>query len=360
MSAWLRPAVAALLLGLALLCLPPVAVASGSPRRAAPPAGFFGVVPQGPLAESDFERMQGAVETLRFPVYWPQVEPVSGVYDFGRLDELAAAAADHGLRLLPFVLATPSWLGKDPYRPPLASARARGAWQQFLRALVSRYGPHGDFWRSRSRRSPIRRWQVWNEPNFRVFWHPRPAPVQYAKLLALSAAAIRGRDPGAEIVLAGVAPVGSGFLPWTYLRRFYRVPGVKRNFDLVALHPYSIQVWRMAAQIELAREAMDSAGDARTPILITELSVASDGEIPSAFVRGELGQARYLHQAFQLLLEKRRQWRIAGVDWYAWQDSAQPDPRCGFCQGAGLLRLNGSAKPSWGAYRQMVRLAGVR
>lgn len=355
-----RLGLAALLLGLAFVVQPSAATASGSPRHAPLPPGFFGVVPQGPLEESDFERMQGTVETLRFPIYWPEIEPVSGVYDFSRLDALAGAAADHGLKLLPFVLATPSWLGKDPYRPPLGSARARRAWQRFLRALVARYGPQGSFWRSRARRSPIRRWQVWNEPNFRVFWHPRPAPRQYARLLALAASAIRGGDPGAEIVLAGVAPVGAGFLPWTYLRRLYRVPGVKRSFDLAALHPYSIQVWRTAAQIELAREAMDAAGDAKTPILVTELSVASDGESPSVFVRGELGQAGYLRRAFQLLLKKRRQWGIAGVDWYAWRDSARPDPRCGFCQGAGLLRLNGSAKPSWGAYRQMVRLAGVR
>jgi hypothetical protein len=356
-----RPVLALLpaVLVIALVSAAGALAADPEPVRS-PPPGFFGVVPQGEVRAGGFARMQGTVETLRVPVYWPQIEPVSGIYDFTRLDALAGGAADHGIELLPFVLATPPWLGPDAARPPLRTARERKAWKRFLKALVSRYGSGGYFWRDRGRRVPIRRWQIWNEPNFRVFWHPRPAPRQYARLLALAANAIRGRDPGAEIVLAGVAPVGAGFLPWTFLRRLYRVPGVKRNFDVLALHPYSVRAGTMVAQIELARRAMVAAGDARTPILISELGVASRGDIPSAFVVGEIGQANYLRRTFELLLGGRRRWRIAGVDWYAWRDGTRPDPHCGFCQGAGLLRLDGSAKPAWWAYRQVARSVGVR
>jgi hypothetical protein len=349
---------AGLLVLLALAAGP--ADAAARPAHPRLPEGFFGVVTPGDVDAGDLARMRGSVGTLRFPVYWPQVEPVSGIYDFSRLDALVGDAADQGIELLPFVVATPPWLGGDAVRPPIWTARARGAWKRFLRALVSRYGPDGAFWQGRQRREPIRRWQIWNEPNFVIFWHPRPAPAQYAKLLRLAAAAIRGRDPGAEIVLAGVAPVGAGFLPWTYLRRLYRVPGVKRSFDLVALHPYAVRVGKVAAQIELARQAMIEAGDGKTQVLVSELGIASHGDIPSAFVLGELGQARYLRRAFGLLLERRRRWRIAGVDWYAWRDIPRADPHCGFCQGAGLLRLDGSAKPAWWAYRRLARVPGVR
>lgn len=362
MKARLRQAAVGFRLGLLLLPVLAVGAADASSARAAAPLPreFFGVVAQGEVGGSDLARMQGTVGTLRVSVYWPEVEPISGVYDFTRLDRVVGAAADREIEVLPFVLATPSWLGGDPDRPPIWNAGARAAWKRFLQALVSRYGHEGSFWQGRPARRPIRRWQVWNEPNFRVFWHPRPAPSQYATLLRLAAAAIRGSDPAAEVVLAGVAPVGAGFLPWTYLRRLYRVPGVKRSFDLLAVHPYAVRIQTMAAQIELARRAMIAAGDGRTPILVTELGVASRGDIPSAFVRGELGQARFLRQAFELLLERRGRWRIAGVDWYAWRDNPVADPHCGFCQGAGLVRLDGSAKPSWWAYRQMARWSGVR
>lgn len=359
---WLRVAAVFPWIGLvALLALAAgPADAASRPTQSHLPHSFFGVVTPGDVDAKDLTRMQGSVGTLRFPVYWPQVEPISGVYAFSGLDALVGEAADHGIELLPFVVATPPWLGADAVRPPIWMARARTAWKRFLRVLVSRYGPDGTFWRGRQRREPIRRWQIWNEPNFVIFWHPRPAPSQYARLLGLAAEAIRSRDSGAEIVLAGVAPVGAGFLPWTYLRRLYRVPGVKRSFDLVALHPYAVRVGKMAAQIELARQAMIEAGDEKTSVLISELGVASRGDIPSAFVLGEIGQARYLRRAFELLLERRRRWNIAGVDWYAWRDGPRPDPHCGFCQGAGLLRLDGSAKPSWWAYRQIARSPGVR
>lgn len=336
---------------LSALVAPASAAAGVSP-------GFFGVVPQGTLSAADFSRMEGVVGTLRVPVYWSEVEPERGSYDFSRLDAVVGEAAAHGIRVLPFVYGTPPWLGPNPARPPLDSATARGAWSSFLRRLVGRYGPGGEFWEGRAA-LPIRRWQIWNEPNFRLFWAPHPAPRQYAELLKLAADAIRGGDPGARIVLGGVAPVGGGLLPWVYLRRLYRVPGVEDDFDFVAVHPYSIRVGNTIGQVRLAHEAIEAAGDGATPILITELGVASSGTIPSAFVRGEAGQAEYLRDAFAALLAKRRAWHIAGVDWFTWRDGAEPDIHCGFCQGAGLLDLGGQAKPAWHAYKTAVR-ASVR
>ena len=161
------------LVGLAavlLLCVPAPAAAKPVPR------GFFGVVPQAPLSDQDLDRMQGVVGTVRMPLYWFASEPRPGSYDFEGFDAAVGAAAEHGIRVMPFVYGTPEWLSRDHARPPLASGKARRAWSSFLRLLVDRYGPGGDFWRGRERRLPIRRWQIWNEPNFRIYWHPRPAP----------------------------------------------------------------------------------------------------------------------------------------------------------------------------------------
>ena len=340
-----------------LIALFPLVAPASAAAKISP--GFFGVVAQAGLLASDFARMEGVVGTLRVPVYWFECEPVRGGYDFGRLDEVVGEAAARGIRVLPFVYGTPAWLAPDPARPPLESATARGAWSSFLRQLIERYGPGGEFWDGRAGALPIRRWQIWNEPNFRLFWAPHPVPRQYAQLLRLAAGAIRGADPGAQIVLGGVAPVAGGLLPWVYLRRLYRVPGVERDFDFVAVHPYSIRVGNTIAQVRLAREAIEAAGDAATPILVTELGVASSGTIPSPFVLGEAGQAEYLRGAFSALLAKRRAWRVAGVDWFTWRDGVEADIHCGFCQGAGLVDLDGRAKPAWYAYKAAVR-TGVR
>jgi polysaccharide biosynthesis protein PslG len=326
---------------------PPAAAA-----RAAVPPGFVGVVPQGPLAATDFDQMRGVVGTLRIPIAWSRVEPQAGRFDFAGLDAIVAGAAGSRVRVLPFVYGTPAWLASDPARPPLGAA-GRAAWTRFLRALVRRYGPGGDLWHLVPKPLPIRRWQIWNEPNFLLFWRPRPSPSGYARLLRVSARAIRDADRGAQIVSAGLAPVEGGMLPWTFLRELYSVPGVRGTFDVAAVHPYSSTLRGMRFQVSMARQAMAAAGDARKPLLVSELGVASASQLPTGFNWGLKGQAAFLRQAFRLLLDFRQRWHVAGVDWYAWRDMPGSDPHCVFCQHAGLLDSAGRPKPAWWAFRRI-------
>jgi len=334
------------------------AEAKAPPRAASSsvPAGFFGVVPQEPPSESDFARMKGTVETLRMPIYWSECEPGKGEYDFASVDSEVGAAAAVGIRVQPFVYGTPDWVGTKQAEAPLGVA-ALAEWKGFLRVLVRRYGPRGSFWRDSADREPILRWQIWNEPNFRLFWEPRIDPVGYAKLLHASAAAIRGADPAAKIVLAGIAPVGAGMKTWVFMRRLLRVPGVLGDFDFAAIHPYSADIAELNYQLEKVRAAMIAGGAGRKPLIVTEVGVASHGDYPSAFVEGEAGEAEFLRDAYARLLRMRHRWRIAGAYWFTWKDVAASDPHCAFCQGAGLLRLNGTAKAAWFAYQQIAAAA---
>jgi hypothetical protein len=344
-----RIALAALLAG-SLLLLP--ASAPPAVARPAVPRGFFGVVPQGPLASSDFERMHGVVGTLRIPINWARVEPRAGEFDFAALDATVSAAANSGVRVLPFVYGTPDWLSANPARPPL-SAAGLSAWSGFLRALVLRYGSRGSLWTGGSPRVPIRQWQIWNEPNFLLFWRPRPSASGYAHLLRASARTIRATDSGAQIVAAGLAPVEGGMLPWTFLRKLYEVPGVSRSFDIAAVHPYSSTVGGMAYQVRKARQVMAAAGDGSKPLLVSELGVASDSPLPTAFNWGIKGQGSFLRRAYGLLLRDRARWHIAGVDWYAWRDMPAADPHCVFCEYAGLFDTSGRPKPAWRALKSV-------
>ncbi len=334
---------------LAALALAPAAGAAPLPR------GFFGVVPQGELAGRDFGRMQGVVGSLRVAVYWPAVEPARGELDFSALDAVVTGAAARGIEVLPFVYGSPGWLTADPAESPLRAAGGGAAWSSFLAALVDRYGPRGSVWRDAGRRLPIRAWQIWNEPNFPLFWRPRPSAPGYARLLKRSAATLRALDPGATVIAAGVAPVEDGPLPWRYLASLYRVPGVRRAFDVAALHPYSSSLAGVEYEIRRTRRVMARAGDGRTRLLIGELGVASAAEVPTAFDLGRTGQARYVERALRLLLERRRAWRLAGVDWFSWQDAPAWERSCSFCQYSGLVDVGGQPKPSWSAFKRFVK-----
>jgi hypothetical protein len=332
-------------LTLALLTSPVSALAGRSPP------GFFGVTPQDALTARDFARMSGVVGTLRIPIFWFACEPSRGEFDFGNLDTTIGRAADARIDVLPFIYGSPSWVAEDSALPPLDSASDRRAWAGFLKTLIRRYGPDGSFWRGRLLRRPIRRWQVWNEPNFPLFWLPRPSARGYARLLTLTARAIRSEDRRARIVMAGLAPVENGPLPWEFLRNLYAVPRIRHSFDVVGLHPYSASLDSLRYQVELVRATMAEAGDRLTPLDITEFGVASAGSLRSPMVKTPRGQATFLRRSFRFLFANRRRLRLSGAVWFTWRDGSEPDPHCVFCENAGLFDAENRPKSAWYEFR---------
>jgi hypothetical protein len=338
-----------LAVALVLSALGGSAVAKGP--RAAVPAGFFGVVPQGPLTGSDWARMGALGLTDRFQILWPEVEPVAGTFDWSGPDATIGEAAAHGVRVMPVLYGSPAWLRPEAARPPLGATGLK-EWSRFVRAAVRRYGPDGSFWRGRARRLPIRRWQIWNEPNYILFWRPQPSPAGYVALLRASSRAIHGLDPQAMVVAAGLAPIEHAPPPWEFLRAMYEVRGSRWAFDAAALHPYATSLGGLLYSVNATRTEMVLAGDGRKPLLVTEVGVSSAGESP--FDLGPTGQARFLAQGLSTLAAKRRDWRIGGVYWYAWADSREEFPGCPFCDDSGLFGVNGEPKPAWTAMRRVV------
>src|SRR3954469_1286443 len=113
------------------------------------PRGFFGIVPQTAIGKRDMARMRaGGVETLRIPVSWSGTQPApGGDYDWSGFDKTVALAAEDRLEVLPILFSTPSWLAHDERVLPVANARQRRAWVDFVGAAVERYGSRGEFWR---------------------------------------------------------------------------------------------------------------------------------------------------------------------------------------------------------------------
>ena len=125
-----------LLLALAAALLAPAA-AQALPR------GFFGIAPQTPLTDTDAGYMKaGGITSVRWPLNWASVQPKKkGGYDWSSFDSAVAAAARHGLTVLPFIYGTPRWVAAKPTTLPVLGGQARQAWQDFVKAAVERYGP---------------------------------------------------------------------------------------------------------------------------------------------------------------------------------------------------------------------------
>jgi hypothetical protein len=351
-----------LLLALAFLLLP--AAAQAVPR------GFFGIVPQTPLADDDFARMgSGGVETVRLPVSWAAIQrsPRSD-YDWTGLDAAVGDAAEHRIGILPVLGTSPSWATGNWRRMPVDSGGQRRAWTAFVRAAVERYGPGGEFWTIHGPGSPdpvpptpIRAWQIWNEENFFYFVKP-VSPGRFARLLAITRPAIRQADPRAEIVLGGLFGNPKQGMPRAmdavdFLRQLYRKRGVKANFDAVALHPYAADVTELRRQVEDVRATMARHGDRRSGLYLTEIGWGSAFNPRAvAFEVGLRGQARELRSAYGYLLSNRKRLRLRQVDWFTWKDVPGS---CNFCDSSGLFRRGEKfrPKPAWRAFVQITRRA---
>jgi Beta-galactosidase len=361
---------------IAVLCLASLGVvalggssSSAAPPLPAPPAEFFGMAPQLGMTESDAEYMAaGGISTVRLPVIWSSIQPTRrGGYNWAGLDEGVAIAARAGLRVMPFLYGTPSWLAPKQTTLPVNNAKQRQAWSEFLEAAVARYGPGGEFWREHRRTGPgpdyeppvpnlpIRAWQIWNEANFFYFALPA-SPTRYAKLLTASSRTIKASDPGARVILTGLfaKPTASGArgMPADkFLEILYRVPGIKSRFDGIALHPYAVDTETLEEYVEGFHEVTVENHD-RVPMYITEMGWGSQNDFHKvAFEQGIQGQASELRSAYRYLIANSRRLDLKQVFWFSWKDNHKI-PSCNFCDSVGLFREGKgfSPKPAWRAF----------
>ncbi|HEX6228098.1 MAG TPA: hypothetical protein VFZ41_01395 [Solirubrobacterales bacterium] len=338
----------------ALLAAPAAAQAPVAAQARAP-AGFIGISPQSEPTDSDYELMeQAGLRSVRLPLFWLGVEPVNPFWrrpNWSGFDQGVEVAARHGMRVLPFVWGSPTWVAPEALTEPVDTVRQRRAWTSFLRRAVRRYGRNGVFWRQNPElpHLPIRSWEIWNEQNIVTFG--RADPERFARLIQISGRVLRRYrryDPGARLILGGLfgrpLQVPPNVQPGQFMARLYQVRGIKRWFDGIGLHPYVAQARAMRGQIRNLRRVMRLNGDGGTPLYVTEMGWGSNG-FESRWERGLRGQARELHQAFAMLTNNRYAWRIGGVWWFSWAD--QPGSHCQFCDSAGLLTVAREAKPSW-------------
>lgn len=311
---------------------------------------FHGVVAQGPLRIDDFRNMgDGNVGTLRQLITWQNIEASVGAPNWERLDILVGNAAANGVRVLP-ILSGP---GPTGTRMPPTNRYSRNAFARFAGAMANRYGRGGTFWRDRPSK-PITAWQIFNEQNGPTYWRARPNPRAYAKLLKATSKKITRQDGRAEIVLGGMfgSPSGKGAIySWAYLNKLYRLRGVKKTFDTVAVHPYSPTLRGVKYQIAKMRKVMRRNQDGRTKMRITEFGWGSSGAGP--LNKTPARQARLLKRSFGLFEDKRRAWKMKGANWFSWQDD--PTEKCYFCPYSGLFYANRDPKPAWSAFKSVAR-----
>jgi hypothetical protein len=310
----------------------------------------------------------GGARMVRIDVGWASVEHTGrrrwSRWYLRRLDDVVAAARARRLRPLLTVFGTPCWASTAPAR---LRQGCRGRWWE---RGVERYAPRDPADYARALAFLVRRygarvaaWEVWNEPNQSAFFRARDPARDYARLLRAAHRAVKRADPRATVVGGSLAEADHRFTD-----RVLRL-GARRAFDAWSVHPYSgdrspldpasgqDSEHSFVRGVPAVRRALLRQG-ARRPLWLTELGWST------ASVRGgrtfdngvDAGtQARFLTEAFTQV----RDWPYVDVAiWYALHDTSR-DPG-DLVGNFGLLRADGSAKPSFATFRWMATLLRAR
>ena len=312
------------LLALVVLALLPAAASAQLPKN------FFGMMVNGPLdsprtdlmAEDGVMRAAG-VESQRIPFNWDQIQrDPNAPPDWNETDRKVLAAAGNGMSVLALVLGSPPWASTHP-DIPLSPPKDPSTYGNFLRLAIERYGPSGTFWTEHPEVAPIpiRDWQVWNEPNLSDYFSVQPFPKPYVRLLRAARRAIKAADPGATVVMAGLANFS-----WKDLERLYKAH-VKGLFDVAAVHPFSGFPRNSVKIVRSNRRVMDRHGDKRKPIWLTELTwTSAKGKTKNIhnWETTESGQAERLTRGYTLYVKARKQLGLQRIYWYTWAGYDSP------------------------------------
>jgi len=168
-------------------------------------------------------------------VEWKHFEAGKGAYEWGALDEIAAAANAAGVKVLWSVVNAPAWarggqdlgVGGPPNNPQDLA--------DFVGAMAGRYCG-----------SSVKAIEVWNEQNLHYEWgNMKIDPAAYMNLLKPAYNKIKAACPGMIVISGALTPTGAP-LPKAmddvaYLEGMYK-NGLKSYSDAIGAHPSGYNV----------------------------------------------------------------------------------------------------------------------
>lgn len=326
---------------------------------------------------TDMQRL--GVVWLRIDFSWPSIQPSSPrVSHWKMYDRIARVAAVHHMKILGVLDYTPAW-AQEPRCAKLVITKAaatkcnpahNNTYGTFARAAALRY-----------RGTSVRAWEIWNEPNNSSYWkvaQPNRAVMTssaaFAELANTAARQIRQSDPTALIITGGLSPMfhpaySKGISQGDFLSQI--LPRLdSRLFDGIGVHPYSWPVLPTKQAIYSAfytvnngppsydlRAIMGRLGWGNKQLWGTEFGAPTTG-VSSTMVPTSKSRPDHVTEAVQsqTIAQGIKAWyaipNVGPLFVHADSDRWLPQKRNE--GGFGLRRVDGSAKPSYAAFRQAV------
>jgi hypothetical protein len=342
-----------------------LALALPATASAKPPPGFVGLSADdlfgraGPYRDKGLAQQQTAgVQLIRVTFDWSLMEvPAPGSFDFTFYDAYVLDAAKHNITFLPVLLKAPEFYSRKPGTRFAFQPRDNADMARWAVLLVDRYGPNGTLWQSNPGVTPhpITAWQIWNEPNLKQYWYPKPKASQYRSMLQTVGAAIKSRDPNAEIVTAGMpdSRQRTAIRLAPYLKTLYKGGG-SSAFDTLAINSYAVSPKFLGKLMTSTRKLVNRIGGRSDKLRITEVGWCDKG-IKNQFCVGSKRQAKYIGQSVSLMKKKRSAWKLRGFVLFSWRDGKPYTNKDFWGNHAGLLTIKGKKKPAYKAFTRAVK-----
>lgn len=317
-------------------------------------------------------------------------DPAWPGYRWTAVDAQVRQAVAHGLQPLVMVNDAPAW-AQGPGRPTGTTTAAwkpdAAAFGRFVGAVARRYsGAVADPAAPGTPLPKVTRFQLWNEPNLDLHLAPqwdggKPfAPVRFRELVNAGYQAVKGVQPAATVITAGLAPFGdygtrSGTRtpPVAFLRSMLCLDGKLRRactaetrFDALSHHPYAVRkpsgpalnvddvtvpdLGKLTRVLRAARKA-GTLGPRTPGLWVTEVSYDSDGPDPDGVPSATL--SRWVPELLWRLWDQG----VGTVLWFQVRDQL-PNPSFATTYQSGMYLNDGTRKPYAQAFRFPVVVTG--
>jgi len=344
-----------LLSGISLLCFAslPVQAQTGTAPSGAngSPWGISSSASSSRTYEEWLPKMADAgVTGCRMFQEWGAFEPKQGQWNPGAADRMLDAAEKSHIHLSGLFLYSARWAVPNGVKGTPFPMQHLDDWSQYVEKVVGHC------------KNRVHYWEIWNEGNGNFKGHypdgHSDSTVDYAKLAATAYEAAKKSDPNAQLGLS-VASFDAAYLDQTVLAQTKL--GKPESFDYLCIHPYETTGGLSEADGEipylwmakLLRDEMkvDAPHRPDAEIWITEVGrvIGSKKESKESDVVTEEIAANTLVKVYIMAIAQG----IRSVNWFEAEDPHGEPP------GYGLLRIDGTPRPSWTAMKAMTSALGA-
>ena len=278
---------------------------------------------------------EAGVGFVRMDFLWSDLEPREGQFDFSKYDALVDILCGHGLGILGLLHYNPAWR-----QGPWNAAPDPAAFERYARAVAKHF------------KGAVAHWEIWNEPDHPIYWHPQDSLEAYARLLKRIYPVLKEADPQCQVLIGGLTNTVSN-----NLERLYEQAGAE-SFDIVNIHPFvsplaDRPVEELRRMVDHTRGVMQRYGDGAKPIWVTEIGCPGSAENQTWWLGKSLDENRQAEWVASVYAEALQWKNVEKIFWAFFRDTQ--DHFKDAVDHFGLVRHDFTPKAAYAAYRAAAR-----